>query len=54
MEDNRRRLTLNLRQEDYDILKRMSELEGRTMSNMAVRAIRQYNIVVHSDDMPNA
>jgi hypothetical protein len=54
MEENRRRLTLNMRQEDYDVLKRMSEMEGRTMSNMAVRTIRQYHTVVHSDESPNA
>ena len=54
MEESRRRLTLNLRQEEYDMLKRMSEMEGRTMSNMAVRAIRQYHTVVHFDESPNA
>jgi hypothetical protein len=37
--ENRQRLSLNLKVEEMDMLRRMAEKEGRSVSNMASRAI---------------
>jgi uncharacterized protein (DUF1778 family) len=37
--ENRQRLSLNLRAEEMAMLRRMADVEGRSVSNMASRAI---------------
>jgi uncharacterized protein (DUF1778 family) len=48
----RHRITLNLKPEEFDMLNRMASNEGRTLANMAARAIRQFHAVVYSDESP--
>lgn len=40
-DDNRKRLSLNLKDEAMDMLKKMAEKEERSLSNMAARIISQ-------------
>lgn len=37
--ENRQRLSLNLKAEEMTMLRRMADVEGRSVSNMASRAI---------------
>jgi uncharacterized protein (DUF1778 family) len=52
MPEARHRITLNLKPDEFDMLQRMAESEGRTLANMAARAIRKFHGIVYSEDSP--
>lgn len=49
-DDNRKRLSLNLKDEAMDMLKKMAEKEERSLSNMAARIISQAYVQSFPDE----